>query len=242
MFNKNVLIKRLEEAGIKVIDGKIKKSALAKAIVIAEGSELYSYEVITHGTINYSPDSDEHANPDGELEESVLQDAIDADWGKDYLGGELGLGQYAEDLFGGGHKTYIPAPTANITHVDKFELTWDIKVDKKLTPEEEKELLSYVQGQCSDGWGEGFEQHSLDKVDCEVNCDCEKYLEECSECKGSGFVGEGEEEIECSDCDGSGKEDKCPECDGKGYRQEKCEVFASPWDRELEKQDTIKAK
>lgn len=37
----------------------------------------------------------------------------------------------------------------------------DVTTDKILTDNEIDEICKYIDGQCSDGWGEGFEQHDI---------------------------------------------------------------------------------
>ena len=37
----------------------------------------------------------------------------------------------------------------------------DVTVDKKLTNVQIEEIAKYIDGQCSDGWGEGFEQQDI---------------------------------------------------------------------------------
>ncbi len=41
------------------------------------------------------------------------------------------------------------------------------RVDRKLKDEELKDLMSYTQGQWSDGIGEGFEQYPIESKNCE---------------------------------------------------------------------------
>lgn len=52
--------------------------------------------------------------------------------------------------------------------VTKFEVTevfsdgslcWDVHVERTLNKKEKAYLIDYLWGQCSDGWGEGFEQY-----------------------------------------------------------------------------------
>ena len=38
-------------------------------------------------------------------------------------------------------------------------LSWDITVERVLSKKEKDYIIDYLWGQCSDGWGEGFEQH-----------------------------------------------------------------------------------
>lgn len=38
-------------------------------------------------------------------------------------------------------------------------LSWDITVERSLTKKEKDYIIDYLWGQCSDGWGEGFEQY-----------------------------------------------------------------------------------
>lgn len=54
----------------------------------------------------------------------------------------------------------ISAPTIkkSINHYSVFEAIWMISCSRTLTIEEEDILIDYIEGQCADGWGEGFEQ------------------------------------------------------------------------------------
>jgi len=79
-------------------------------------------------------------------------------------------------------------------------LFWTVYTSDVLDKKEEKALLDYITGQCSDGWGEGFEQHPVTK-----------------------YSGEWEEEYEDEDPD-TGEMDWGTETYSVTY-----EVFYSPW-------------
>ena len=168
---------------------------------------MHIYRVITHGKLKYSAVNhpDKNASFDIEIQDEKVQKAINSDFAEL---GPLGLGEFADDV--SDCKIVIPAPEIDITHVDKFVLKWTITTDKKLTEEEKHKLLRYVQGQCSDGWGEGFEQNPIKGIDVKVTVDC--------------------------DCDFG---EECHECDGKQYVEDYCELYVSPWDKGQEKQDSI---
>jgi hypothetical protein len=42
---------------------------------------------------------------------------------------------------------------------------WEIKTARALKQKELRDLLDYIEGQCSDGWGEGFEQQDIEVDD-----------------------------------------------------------------------------
>ena len=218
------LAKKLKELGVEVKEGKIQKSFLNKAKKAAKelfNAKFYNYNVVTHGVFKFDPVDGEGGDyvVGDEPTDEMIQEAIDADWAE--FDKELGLGEYAKDIIQDS-KIIIPAPKVDITHTNRFQLLWDIKVNKKLSPAEEQELLAYIQGQCSDGWGEGFEQHKIKDYEgqCEMDCNCEDYVE----------LDEDENPI-----------GKCPECKGKGYKNVDCDLYVSPWDRKRQDKDNIKA-
>lgn len=58
--------------------------------------------------------------------------------------------------------------------VTKMEITelnadgtalWDIMVSKVLSEDEKEYILDFIMGQCSDGWGEGYEQYPFFEKD-----------------------------------------------------------------------------
>lgn len=55
----------------------------------------------------------------------------------------------------------IEAPVLTKLEEDTFEAYFVVHALKELTESEEKALISFIDGQCSDGWGEGFEQQEV---------------------------------------------------------------------------------
>lgn len=87
--------------------------------------------------------------------------------------------------------TSINQPTAVNPVMDKFSMVWVVETSRELTEDEQKALVDYIEGQSSDGWGEGFEQHPVHKYHSNEPMECE-------ECSGRG----------CEYCDGTGRIDR----------------------------------
>lgn len=85
---------------------------------------------------------------------------------------------------GEGLKGIVVSIKPGVTESDNELRSWTrIETNRRLTPEEQKEVLEYLSGQFGDGWGEGFEQTSVAEDTQEVqymefDCDtCEFYTD-----------------------------------------------------------------
>ena len=126
----------------------------------------YLYEIITQGRVlSYNESGDEDEQSIKEYK-SFINEAIEDDW---KTMPKNGLAYYigkSENLY----RKIINIPAPKIKYVknkdkyenfNKFNLVWTIAANKKLTKKEQEELVDYIEGQNSDGWGEGFEQQEI---------------------------------------------------------------------------------
>lgn len=145
-------------------------------------SEPSVYKVITQGCLTV--EDSETNEPDLDSAESYLRDiqkAIDNDWRE--MDKQKGLAEYigtstSRDKLLSLVILSIPAPQAvkdNTGTFGAFLLHWKVVCSEKLTPEQEKSVIEYIEGQNSDGWGEGFEQHAIsewhDTIEVEAEVD-----------------------------------------------------------------------
>ena len=189
----------------------------------------WKYEIYTPGHLTEAGPNDEYYFGEnarsGNFDRGVkqkLQTAIKDDFKS--MRKETGLAEYIHP----GHDKIIadviniPAPVIMNADMEKFTLLWTVYSRSRLDSKGMQALVDYIDGQCSDGWGEGFEQHSFDK-----------------------YIGP-DEEI-CPDCDGTGEDgegNRCEECRGTGYVEEdvEFELFAQCWDPGSGRKSTIKFK
>lgn len=162
------------------------------------------YEILTGPGVStsyceYSPEAETDS-----IDVKELQDAIEESF-EDM--GEKGLAEYTSrrDYMDKVISIHPPIPCDRNGRVLSGEvydpyLFWTVYTSDVLDKKEEKSLLDYITGQCSDGWGEGFEQHPVTK-----------------------YSGEWEEEYEDEDPD-TGEMDWGTETYSATY-----EVFYSPW-------------
>lgn len=114
-----------------------------------------------------------------------------------------GIGQAQAYLARDDMSKYLDPPLDEVVvrlewtlHNDGFAYHVEAIAQRELTELELTHLAEEVSGQNSDGMGEGFEQQDF------------------------AWVEQGEEEVACHNCDGSGldlEEDDCATCDGAGY-------------------------
>lgn len=143
------------------------------------------YEIKVTGKVVQSADGGMGAVYKGEYEGAEehigrINDAIEADYED--------LAQYIGDRDNLEAIESIARPKAVEPVSDKFVMIWEVLTERELTEDEQKALVDYIEGQSSDGWGEGFEQRAIASRKDEVDTTCE-------------------------DCQGAG----CDECGGKGY-------------------------
>lgn len=160
-----------------------------------EGEQFqYIYEVLTHGKVTEMSVEGGGRPFDSSSMAETIQEAIDADYED--------LAQYidASDRAINGVVTKMETPqVVERGRVDKFTLRWVVHCNEKLTPLGEEDLANYISGQCSDGWGEGFEQHAIDTDESE------EWVDDVTE-------------------DENGEE-----VDNSGYVKVQSEIYASPW-------------
>lgn len=162
------------------------------------------YEILTGPGVStsyceYSPEAETDSIDVKELQKAIEKSFEDM--------GKRGLAEYTSrrDYMDKVISIHPPIPCDRNGRVLSGEvydpyLFWTVYTSDVLDRKEEKSLLDYITGQCSDGWGEGFEQHPVTK-----------------------YSGEWEEEYEDEDPD-TGEMDWGTETYSVTY-----EVFYSPW-------------
>lgn len=78
---------------------------------------------------------------------------------RDRMDRQAGLAEYVPDSLDGVVTSLIPSIEL---HGDKLWCVADVKLSQPATPGEMGELISWWEGQLSDGWGEGFSQREID--------------------------------------------------------------------------------
>lgn len=90
--------------------------------------------------------------------QTTLQEAIKKD-----LASTGDLAKFIQSKEGALSKVLeIGVPKVKELKGSAFKLLWEVRTSDVLTAEEKGWLASYISGQCSDGWGEGFEQRPLE--------------------------------------------------------------------------------
>lgn len=80
--------------------------------------------------------------------------------------GDRGLAVYLDNVLMG-RKVYSMNPTVEVWQGELWGVL-EVQTHGELSAGEMKELISQWEGQCSDGWGEGFEQRSIQTGDGEL--------------------------------------------------------------------------
>lgn len=125
----------------------------------------FKYKIITGpGEVYSFSDYSNDKNMDV-IDLEILYNAIQEDF--DETMDERGLAEYSDIE----KVVSIPPPIPSDSNgkinygssaeSDEPYLLWTVYTNSFLDRREEKELLDYIEGQCSDGWGEGFEQQVL---------------------------------------------------------------------------------
>lgn len=167
-----------------------------------KGSQKYEISTgpgVSTSYCEYSTDAETDSIDVKELQKAIEESFEDM--------GEKGLAEYASrrDYMDKVISIHPPIPCDRNGRVLSGEvydpyLFWTVYTSDVLDKKEEKSLLDYITGQCSDGWGEGFEQRPVTK-----------------------YSGEWEEEYEDEDPD-TGEMDWGTETYSVTYK-----VFYSPW-------------
>ncbi|MFA5750434.1 MAG: hypothetical protein WC895_04385 [Candidatus Shapirobacteria bacterium] len=156
------------------ITSKLSKVASA---LLAHGEIALASEVLAllkkagevHYQVSVYPGSVDDENTS--LDYSELADAASRAAQKDFADtmGPAGLAEYIaqdEELYG--KVTSIYDPVIRIDSAGKVTTTFQVNTSTELSPEEEEALKGYILGQCSDGWGEAFEQWPIKVSDGEI--------------------------------------------------------------------------
>lgn len=108
--------------------------------------------------------------------------------------GDRGLAVYLDNVLLG-RKVYSMNPTVEIWQGELWGVL-EVQTHGELSAGEMKELISQWEGQCSDGWGEGFEQRPIQSGDNEL------YVSFCH--SGSDFTIKLEQELKNGQTQGVG--------------------------------------
>ena len=92
--------------------------------------------------------------------ETAIRDAVENDT-RDF-GGDLMQYYHEDDSVR--RKVVRAVPTVDEVNGELVGSLW-VDTDAPLTAEEQAVFCAYISGQCSDGWGEGFEQREIDVGD-----------------------------------------------------------------------------
>ncbi len=116
--------------------------------------QQYHYQITTHGMI------EQIYNDDIEIVDRIEPNftSLDIPFFQDRIDG------YYEDLIQYIHSALkevvkeMKTPQMISLNRNLFVLQWEVITTKELTKKQQNALIKEIQGQCSDGWGEGFEQ------------------------------------------------------------------------------------
>ena len=72
------------------------------------------------------------------------------------------LAGYGDKRLPAGVVQRIDAPNISVGRDGKVTTVFEVEATRPLTAAEQEAMADYVMGQCSDGWGEGFEQDEFE--------------------------------------------------------------------------------
>jgi hypothetical protein len=134
------ILRKMEEA-----------AAVGRYVVTVSGGEVRyedpeegTMEVVGHGEVDgrkLSSLASERARDEFDEDDNLMAGYL---WGKELSKERI-------------HR--IDTPNIRIGLDGKVETTFQVTAAPDLSAKEKDALAEYVMGQCSDGWGEGFEQH-----------------------------------------------------------------------------------
>ncbi len=123
--------------------------------------EEYIYKFESPIIVNICDEStwkaDTYTLEKGTDDENIIRDAVISDMSEM---GSKGLAEYLDPKY---NKVIYPYIVSIIVTVENARAITIVKANKELTSEEKDAVKDYISGQFSDGWGEGFEQQTLDE-------------------------------------------------------------------------------
>jgi hypothetical protein len=131
---------------------------IAKTLIIGESD--FITKITTEGECFSFSDRGSNPQLPRACKRRELQRAIDEDYED--------LGKYIHDEPLKSLVTKIDTPEVKSSVKNNFTLLWTIHSKAPLGSDEQAQLIRYIDGQCSDGWGEGFEQFAYYREDNDV--------------------------------------------------------------------------